>query len=197
MAIAKRADLNEARLRCEKGEMDVIKTKNGLLPRLDFFLYLGKTGYADSFGDSVANLFEDGYDMTAGFSFAHALGNRAAKANHKRSQLSQEQNQAALANLRRLIELDVHSAYINIGRFRRQIEASKATRQLQEEKLRIETEKFHVGRSTNFMVAQAQRDLVRSRISETEAVADFLIALTNLHRIEGSLLERRGVQPVQ
>ena len=197
VAMAKRADLNEARLRCDKGEMEVVKTKNGLLPRLDFFVFLRKTGYADSFGGSIANLFEDGYDVAAGFSFTHPLGNRAAKANHMRSQLSQTQSQAALANLIRLIELDVHSAYINIGRFRRQIEASKATRRLQEEKLRIETEKFHVGRSTNFMVAQAQRDLVRSRISETEAVADFLIALTDLHHIEGSLLERRGVQPVQ
>ena len=107
--------------------------------------------------------------------------------------MSLEQTREAVTNLTLLAQLDIHLAYIRIGRARQQIDASKATRLLQEERVRIETEKFRVGRSTNFMVAQAQRDLVRSRISEIEAVADYLISLTQLHRLEGSLLERRGI----
>jgi hypothetical protein len=50
-----------------------------------------------------------------------------------------------------------------------------------------------VGRSTSFLVAQAQRDLVSSQIYEVEAVINYLKALVDLHRLEGSLLTRRGI----
>jgi len=69
-----------------------------------------------------------------------------------------------------------------------------ATRKFQEEKLRIETEKFRVGRSTNLFVAQAQRDLLASRIGEVQALVNYLKSLTRFYQLEGSLLERRGIQ---
>ena len=65
---------------------------------------------------------------------------------------------------------------------------------VQEEKLRIETEKFRVGRSTNLLVAQAQRDLLLNRINEVNTIVDYLKALTSFYRLEGSLLERRGIE---
>jgi outer membrane protein TolC len=50
-----------------------------------------------------------------------------------------------------------------------------------------------VGKSTSLLVAQAQRDLLSSRISETQAITNYLKSLIDLYRLEGSLLERRGV----
>lgn len=194
LALTKRADLNQARLLAEKESLEVVKTKNGLLPRMDLFITLGKTGYADAFGGSVEHIFDEGYDVLAGLSFSYPLRNRNAGALHRRARLTADQAETAVENMSQLVELDVHSAYIQMERTQEQIAASKATRLLQEEKLRIETEKFRVGRSTNFMVAQAQRDLVGSRIAEIQAVADYLISLTRLHRLEGSLLERRGIR---
>ncbi|TLN22753.1 TolC family protein, partial [bacterium] len=40
-----RPEANQARIALKKGDLRVAKTKNGLLPRLDFFLSLGKSGY--------------------------------------------------------------------------------------------------------------------------------------------------------
>jgi outer membrane protein TolC len=42
-------------------------------------------------------------------------------------------------------------------------------------------------------VAQAQRDLLVSRIAEVRALANYLKALIDLYRQDGSLLERRGI----
>ena len=50
-----------------------------------------------------------------------------------------------------------------------------------------------MGKSTSYLVAQAQRDLLVSRIAEVEAVANYLVALVDLYQNDGSLLERRGV----
>jgi outer membrane protein TolC len=92
-----------------------------------------------------------------------------------------------------LVELDIRNAYIEVNRSREQIAASAATRKFQEEKVRIETEKFRVGRSTNLLVSQTQRDLLVNRINEVNTIVNYLKALTSFYRLEGSLLERRGI----
>lgn len=193
VALRMRPDLNQARLGILQDDLEVVKTKNGLLPKMDFFITLGKTGYADSFGGSVSDITGDGYDVMAGVQFEYPLKNRAATARYRRSLLSRNQAEKALENLSQLIELEVRTAYIEVDRARQQISASTETRKLDEEQLRIETEKVRVGRSTNFLVAQAQRDLLVSQILEVRSVASYLKALAELFRLEGSLLERRGI----
>ncbi len=192
-AMRSRPDINQARLAIERGELEVVKTRNGLLPRLDLFVNLGKSGYADSFGGSVADLDGKGYDMSAGLTFGWAMGNRAARARNQRALLAREEAALALDNLAQLAEVDVRTAYVAATTAREQIEATAATRALKDESLRAETEKFRVGKSTAFQVAQAQRDAVASRISEVQAVVDYLRAVVELHRLDGSLLERRGI----
>ena len=194
VALRMRPDLNQARLGVKIGELEIVKTKNGLLPKMDLFITLGKTGYADSFGSSVSNITGDGFDILTGLTFRFPFRNRDARARHGRAMISLDQTEEAVDNLSQLVELDVRTAYIELVQTMEQIDASRATRQLEEEKLRVETEKFRVGRSTNFLVAQAQRDLVRSQISEIRSVANVLKAFVRLHRVEGSLLERRGIR---
>ena len=193
VAVRMRPDINQAKLNVDRDELEIVKTKNGLLPRMDFFITLGKSGYADSFGGSAGDISGDSYDALAGVRFEYPLKNRGAQARHRRSLLNRDQAQLALENLSQLVELDVRAAYIEVQRARQQIAASSETRKLDEEKLRIETEKFKVGRSTNFLVDQAQRDLLLSRLIEIRSMASYLKALTELFRLEGSLLERRGI----
>jgi len=188
-----RPEINQAKLGIQQDDLEIIRTKNGLLPVMDLFITLGKTGYADSFSGSISDITGDSYDVMGGIRYEYPLSNRNAKAGHRRALLSREQAQKALANLSQLVELDVRKANIEVNRAKKQIAASAATRKFQEEKHRIETEKFRVGRSTNFLVAQAQRDLLVAKIAEVRAVVDYLKSLIDLYRFDGSLLERRGI----
>jgi outer membrane protein len=192
-ALRMRPELNQAELEIRQGELTVVQTRNGLLPRLDLFVNLGKSGYADSFGSSVEDLSGESYDSQLGARLELPVFNRAAKARHQRALTLVAQSERALANLRQLVEWDVRRALLEVNRSREQITASTATRIFREENLRIETEKFRVGRSTNFQVAQVQRDLTASRLEEVRAVVAYLHALTDLYRLEGTLLERWGV----
>lgn len=188
-----RPEINRAKLGVRENELEIVKTKNGLLPRMDFFITLGKTGYADSFGSSVSNITDDTYDAFAGVAFQYPLRNRDAEARYRRSVLRRDQGLEAVNNLEQLVELEVRTGYIEVTRAREQIFAASASRRLQEEKLRIETEKLRVGRSTAFLVSQAQRDFLNSQILQVRSVANYLKALVTLYRLEGSLLERRGI----
>ncbi len=192
-ALRMRSELKQAALEIQQGELTVVQTRNGLLPRLDLFVGLGRSGYADSFRGSVDDFSAENYDTLVGLRLELPVLNRAAKARHQRALTTVEQSERALANLRQLVEWDVRRALLEVNRSRRQIAASTATRVFREENLRVETEKFRVGRSTNFQVAQAQRDLTVSRLEEVRAVVAYLQALTDLYRLEGTLLERWGV----
>jgi outer membrane protein TolC len=161
---------------------------------MDVFINLGKTGYADSFRGSVDDIGDgESSDWTTGFQFSYPLGNRAARARNKRAELSLLQSQEALENLDQLAQVDVRTAYIEVNRTREQVDATAVTRQFQEESLRVETEKFRVGKSTSILVAQAQRDLLSSQIAEIQSVINYHKAIIELYRLDGSLLERRGI----
>jgi outer membrane protein TolC len=188
-----RPEINQARLQLDRDELEVIRTRNGLLPQLDFFITLGKTGYADSFDDSTRNIFKKNYDALAGISFEYPPINRSAQAKHQQAILSRQQAQEAIDNLGQLVEVDIRGAYLQITSVQQQVAAARASRELQEEKLKVETEKFNVGKSTSILVAQAQRDFLQSQIAEIQALINYQIAVVELYRLEGTLLLRSGI----
>ncbi len=193
LAFKMRPDLNQARLKMKKGDLDIVRTADGLLPKLDGFIKLGKSGYASSFGSSVGELGGKDYDLSIGVTGNFPVGNRSAEADRKRALLTQGQLKESLSNLAVLAELDVRSAHIEAQRLFKQIAATAATRRLREESFRGESEKFKVGRSTNLLVAQAERDLTQSRIAELQARVNYMKAVIELYRRDGSLLARLGV----
>ncbi len=193
LAERSRPDLNEARLRLERNRLETIVTRNGLLPRLDLFVALGTSGFADTFSDSFRDINSSNYDFTAGVRLSQFLGNRAAKAKDLAARASRRQAAEAVDNLRQIIQVDVRLAVNEVERSRQQISASRETRILREETVKAEKERFDVGASTALQVAQAQRDLLVSSIDEVKAIINYRVSLVRLYLAEGSLLERRGV----
>jgi outer membrane protein TolC len=189
-----RPDLNQARLQVQRGDLEIVKTRNGLLPKLDLFMTLGKSGYAETFGKSIEHFDDRGYDLLVGVNVEYPPLNRNARALHERASLTRRRSIEAVSNLAQLVEVDVRSAYVEVHRAKEQVAATAVTRRLQEEKARAEMEKFRVGKSTTLLVAQAQRDLLASRINEIQALVAYLKAIVEFYRLEGSLLMRRGVE---
>jgi len=204
LALKNRADLNEARLQLQTGELQLVQTRNGLLPQMNLFMTLGKSGYADSFSDSTESWknFSDAsdapedrnyWDGSIGVRGEYPWGNREAKSIYRQAQIGRDQRELGVENLEQLAVVDTRSAYLDVLRATEQIEATRATKTFQVEALRAETEKFQVGRSTSTLVARAQRDAVSSRLQEVQSIVDLHKALLNLYRTDGTLLKRRGI----
>ena len=133
------------------------------------------------------------YDATVGISGDYPLGNRGPRAQFDRAVSTRDQSIKAVDNLAQLVEVDVRGGYIEVLRTREQIAATAASRKLQEVKLDSETRKWMAGRSTSLQVAQVQRDLEASQLNEVQAMVSCLKAYVELYRLDGSLLERRGI----
>ncbi|HOC94036.1 MAG TPA: TolC family protein [bacterium] len=192
-AIKNRPDLLRARLAVERGDIEVVKTKNGLLPYLSFFVTLGGTGYSDSFGDAFGGMLSDAYDARAGISYSATLGRAADKARFAAAELSLEQTRASLENMELLAREEAVNARLEVERARGQLAASEAALELQKEKLRAETEKFRIGKSTAIALQQAQRDHLRAEVDSVSAAADLLKARVSLLRAQGVLLQNMNI----
>ena len=196
IAIKFRSDLQQAKLSLRKGELEIVKTKNGLLPKLDFFITLGTTAYSEIFKNALPDVNSPYYSIGGGLVFSRPVPNRQASAQLDRARYTRDQQTLAVNNLEKLVQHDIRMAYTEVRRARQQIEATRVTRELQERKLAAEVEKFRVGKSTNILVLQAQRDFTASQLDEASTMVAYLNALVNLYQMEGSLLERRGINPL-
>lgn len=195
IAIARRLrpDLNQAKLQVQRGELEITRTRNGLLPKLDLFASLGQSGYSDAIGDANRDLGNSNYDVQLGLRLELPVGNRAARALHQRARITRQQAQEALTNLGQMIDFEVRKAYLEVERSAAKVEATRATLTARRQSLASEQEKFRAGSSTSLQVAQAQRDFITSQVDVVDATTLNIKALVELYRLEGSLLERRGI----
>lgn len=189
-----RPELSQVRLDRVNRRLEIIRTRNGLLPRLDAFASYGRLSAGRSQGDSYRFLDNDNFDnYELGLSFEMPLGNRAAKARHQRAGIEEEQAAAAIRNLEQLIEAEVRRFAIEVQRQAQRIPATGKVVESRQEELRIEKSRFLVGLSTNLDVLRIERDLIQARLDELTARIRYIESLSALYYSEGTLALRRGV----
>lgn len=193
LALQSRPEIKEAERLLERDALETVVTRNGRLPRLELFINIGKSGYADTLRGGFRESDGPSYDATVGIEFSQALGNRAAKARDTIARSTLEQSELALINLKELIRYDVRIALNEAERAFSQIEASDETVRFRELAFQNVTDQFEVGVATALDVARAQRDFIEAQISQIAARVDYLTARVELYLAEGSLLDRRGI----
>ena len=189
-----RPDYLQAFMQAQKGELDLVQTKNGLLPRLDFFVSLNGTTPSETFPGALL----PGGGMTGviagGLTLQYPIKNTASRERHRRTEFSVEQQKLSIENYARLIEYEIRSAHMDVVRAQRQIETAKVVSALELQKLEAEQEKMSAGKSTGYAVLQVQRDLVSANLEEAQARTAYVGALITLYSRDGTLLQRRGVK---
>jgi outer membrane protein TolC len=122
------------------------------------------------------------------------LGNRAARARYKSAKAGQQQSLLDYKRLEQQIMVQIDDAVKFIRSSFERVEATRAARAFAQEALSAEQKKLENGKSTSFLVLQAQRDLTQRRSEEIKALADYNNALAQLAWREGTTLERHKIQ---
>lgn len=186
--------LREARSRLLQNKLEVLRTRNGVLPRLDFFTRIDKTGFGGDFSVARTDFPEDSYEWYVGLQLQQDLGNSEARADQQQAVVEREQAERALRNLELLIENEIQRAVVEHNRALQQIGISQETLRLRRETAEAETARFEVGTSTSLLVAQAQREALESEINELETRIQYRRALVRLQELTGQLLIKYGVE---
>ncbi|MDO5575840.1 MAG: TolC family protein, partial [Fibrobacter sp.] len=192
IALKYRADLRQANYLLQKGELDIVTTKNGLLPKLDFFISLSGTSYSNSF-DGVFKDSNDDNLLSAGLSLSFPVTKGKARNQYRRAMLSKENCQLSIMNFKNLVKLDVMVAWSEVQRTFQQIDAARTALELQEQNCIAEQAKLAAGKSTEYMILQKQRDLISAQLDEARAGVEYVNAISNLYLKDGTILERKGI----
>ena len=133
-ALAARPELKAQRSQVQMTALDVERQRDSLLPNLNVLAGYGLTGLNNNFGGSIGDLSTAGYaNWNLGLSFQQSLGQRAARGNLRRSELTH--TRAKLAEFARSDEVryevresfdQVRSAFQVLDRQNSRLDAAKS-----------------------------------------------------------------------
>jgi outer membrane protein TolC len=189
--LAERPEIRRALLAIEDARLRERLADNLLLPRLDLMASVTVNGLDEEVDSSYSSLAgDDVWSYLVGLSFSVPIGNRAAEAEQRRSQLEQR---ASVLNYERLVldvVVEVKEALRDVRTNYALIAATRSTRIAEAENLRaLQVEEESRGRLTpEFLNLKFQRQerLALAQIREVEAMANYERALAAYYRAIGS-----------
>ncbi len=194
-ALERRPDLLQARLELANGELDVLETRDGLLPRLDLFGSYGLTGRDTTLRGSWDDVVKKGHETwRLQLSLETSMGLRAERARARRAGFDRDRAEASVENLELLIETQVRQGVVEVARLRRKVELASVTADARRAEAEAEKARHDAGRSTTSDVLQAENRYREARLGYERARADLRRAWTELVRLEGLLAEEWGVE---
>lgn len=143
--------------------------------------------------DSFDNLFgRDFPTWTILGVLSFPIFNRTARGEYIKARADLDKKTVELKRLRESIALEVRNSIREVKNSIRSIDATRVAVELAEEVVNNEEEKLKVGLATTRDVLEAQRDLIDAQTAEIRAITQYRIALANLERAKGTILESNG-----
>ena len=178
----------------EQLKLDLKVAKDDARPDLTVGAALGLSGTngsgKDAFGDA---LDRQNHSWQVDFAFNYPWGLTSGRARYRQSLATLSREQVRLKQIEQNIELQVRSAVRSVETNLESVKIATLAARLSEQQYELEKAKFDAGQSTSRRVLEAQDDLETARVSELQAKVSLQGAITNLHRIEGSSLQRYSV----
>ncbi len=209
-ALTNRPEIVQTKLNLESSKINVVGTKNNLLPNLSAFADMNNQGltgpinplysnpfapvnpyFVGGYGNLLGQEFRRNFpNYSAGFSLTIPLRNRQAQADYAMDQLTVRQKELQLQRSVNQIRVDVRNAVIGLEQARARYETAVATRVLAEQSLKAEQDKFKYGAAGTDVttVIQAQKDLINDQTLEAQAMANYTHAKINFDQAVGRTL---------
>jgi outer membrane protein TolC len=203
-ALARRAELRRQRWQIKRRELELLATRNFLLPRLDVIGLYRFRGFGDSLLDPTPNgmRFDNAYqDLTtgdfhewqAGFEFAMTLGFRQAAVAMRNAELQLARERALLKAQEQEVLYDLAQAVGELDRAFVVLQTNYNRMIAAREQVAAVQAAFDDDRIQFVAVLDAQRRLVEDEAQYYRSRAEYGIGLKNVHFEKGTLLDYLGV----
>jgi outer membrane protein TolC len=207
--------LEQAVLSLKNTEISVRGAKNGLLPTVDVYGYLGGSGLAGTYnpdckpiisgqkcpsggiggyGTALNNAFNDSSpDKGFGFNITIPIRNRTAQAEQATALIQYRQAELRLEQLYTQIRISVVNSQFALTNDRAQVMAAIAAKDYAQQNLDAEGKKLKLGASTTALVLQQQRALAVAENSLIQSNATYAKDRAGLYQTLASTLEHYGI----
>jgi outer membrane protein TolC len=175
--------------------IDVEVTRNGLLPQLDAALSLGPTGTDTSFVDAGKNLVElKSIAINGSLTFSRSLHQYDVKGRLDELAAGRDKLAVSAIDVKAEIAQAMATAVAQVELAQRRVKLSQRAIELANDNIRIETDRFNLGRSTNFDVLNRLEDLRQAELRKTQAMIDWHKAEGSVDALTTELLTKYGIQ---
>ena len=188
-------DFLAGRAALDQYKIDVLVAKDAVKPNLSAGVALGLSGRNGSGSDAYSDAIDrQSHSWQVDFSFSYPLGQRTNKARYQQSLSTLNREQVRLRQLEQSIEVQVRSAVRSVETNLENVKIAALSSELSQKQYDLEEARFKAGVSTSYRVLQAQTDLDTARVNELQAKVNLNNAISALHRVEGSSLQRYAIQ---
>ncbi len=194
-AMQYRADYLQAIRELELDEIELDYVKNQSLPRVDFVTSGGVNGLEGDAFKSFNSGFDEPYlDFTVGVVFSRPWNNSEAKARVREIRKRRMQSVMEIRKLEHETAFQIRSALSNLEQLKKRYEASAKIREyfqleVEEEQLLLEK-----GNRSIYDTLQFYTDLSDAKTRELSILTEMNKSLVQLYTVDGSLLERLGIE---
>jgi outer membrane protein len=213
-ALENRPEMREIDLQLKNNDVDILYSKNQLLPSLDVTASYTQNGLGgpqtlrDGFGvgasivavvpggitDALSQIARNTY---RGYNFQVTLNiplsNKASQADYSRAVTEKRTSQNRKAATAAAIALEVRNAVTQVQMSSARIDAAQKIRELAERKLDYEQRKFNLGASTIRFVIEEQRNVTQAQTDEIAALVSYAKALVDYDHAIGVTLQKSNI----
>jgi len=187
-AFTNRNDLKNLMLQLKNDDIDIMISKNNLLPDVILFGNSGYRAFDDTFNHSLSSLNEKPY-WRLGLRVDYPIGNRTAQSAYQKSIITKAQTHLLIEDLKHQIMRDVRKAISDVKNAYHILINSRETKAYADDQYERELARFHIGLSTIFVINQLRIEKSKSDSNLYQNYINYLISLMQLERVKGTLLK--------
>ena len=186
------AQVQERRIEVER--INRMLAQDELQPDLDLSGGLSYLGRDDSGSRAYSGVYSaDGYAWSLGLELRVPWGLREARARERQAGRSVEQATLQLYDIKQAKALAARNAWRSASSGLKRIEVTRAAMRLNQEAFEQERARYGSGLVAYRSVLEAQRDYDRAKSNYLGSLIETLRAIVRLSRIDGTLLQRNGL----
>ena len=194
MARESQPDFLSSQAAIEQFKLDLVVARNAAKPDLSVGAAVGLNGNRGS----ISNAYSDAFNRQSNswqvdFAFNYPWGQVSDRARYRQSLATLNREQVRLRQIEQSIEVQVRSAVRSVETNLESVKIAGQSSELSQKQYELEKARFDAGLSTSYRVLQAQTDLDTARVNELQAKVALNTAISALHRLEGSSLQRYSV----
>src|ERR1041385_6305116 len=174
--------------------IEIEVTENGLLPQLDLALSFGPTGTDGNFGTAALNTVK--FTELAGsgsLTLSQSLHRDDIYGRARELRAGRDKLRVNAIDIRAQIAQTLSRAVAQIELAKRRVVLSQKAIDLADENIRIETDRFNLGKSTNFDVLNRLEEKRQAELRKAQALIDWHKAETVVLTLTGDLLPTFGI----
>jgi outer membrane protein len=219
-ALSQRTDLTIAQKTVQENDVTLKYLDDQTKPQADFQANYGLSGVGGTLinrtgngiggvGGTITSVVPGGYSdalsslwganyprWTVGLTMSYPIGLSAQKASVARARVQLNQVQAQMKQIELQVATEITNQAITIRSNIERVQAAQAARDLAEQQLKAENDKFAVGMSTNYFVITAQNQLATMQNNELQAILNYRKSLVDFDRLQSTTLQNLNITVV-